>query len=101
MDTDELTEMAYETLRIAAGIADILKCELGAMSAKFHNEDEYLRRVLKFIVSIETHPEEYLDFRLLLDDTDISLFKRSVTSLKKHAEDTLRTPLEKRGGTAC
>jgi hypothetical protein len=47
MDTDELTEMAYECLRIAESTCHTLNLVFGAMSDHFNNEDEYLKGILK------------------------------------------------------
>jgi hypothetical protein len=42
MDTDDLTEMAYDTLRIAEDINHLITIHLGVMSKNYSNEDEYL-----------------------------------------------------------
>jgi hypothetical protein len=42
VDTDELTEMAWEAIVRAACVSDTLKAELGAMARQFQSEDEWL-----------------------------------------------------------
>jgi hypothetical protein len=47
MDTDDLTRMAHESLRLAHGAADVLKTELGAACSGCRTEDEWLGYVLR------------------------------------------------------
>jgi hypothetical protein len=61
MDTDDLTKEVYEILLLAAGINDFLKAELGYLSRKYANEDEYLQGMLDFILAIKADPEDYRD----------------------------------------
>ncbi len=97
MDTGDLTDMAYDVLIIANGITDCLKTELGVLSAKYKNEDEYLNGILKFINRIKEAPEHYFDFWVLWDELDISFFKSSLEKLTKYVMMTLETPMEQRG----
>ena len=48
MDTDDLSEMAWEIIARAAQVSDTLKAELGTRSGKYNSEDDWLRGVLKF-----------------------------------------------------
>ena len=49
MDTDDLTEMAYESIIIANEITDFLKCDLGVRSKDYKDENAYLNGILKFV----------------------------------------------------
>ena len=62
MDTDELSEMAYQTLVLASQASDYLKAEIGTLSRKFENEDDYLNGVLRFVRIIKADPGGYLDY---------------------------------------
>jgi hypothetical protein len=42
VDTDELTEMAWDVIVRVACVSDTLKAELGAMARQFQSEDEWL-----------------------------------------------------------
>lgn len=53
MDTDELTQMAYECFRIAESTWHYLTIEFGAMSNNFNNEDDYLKGILKRVKNIK------------------------------------------------
>ena len=57
MDTDDLTEMAYQTILFASRISDYLKADIGVRSHDYTNEDDYLNGVLKFIREIKNDPE--------------------------------------------
>ena len=74
MDTDDLTEMAYQTIILADAATDVLKCELGILSGKCQTEDEYLVRVQEYLAALSKEPEEFLDYWGLLDKTDVQSF---------------------------
>mgnify|MGYP001026893355 CR=1 FL=1 len=65
MDTDDLSEEAYEVLTIAHGINEFLWAEMGALSGKYKGEEEYLNGWLKFIKKIRKDPEGFQDLWLL------------------------------------
>ena len=97
MDTDELSEMAYQTLVLASQASDYLKAEIGALSRKFENEDDYLNGVLRFVRIIKADPGGYLDAWNLLEKSDISFFKKAVSKLEEHISQVMATPIEMRG----
>jgi len=97
MDTDDLSSMAYDCIRYADDVSDILKSELGAACSSFKTEDEYLSGILKHVRGIEKDSEEYLDWWNLLDQVDIKVFKRKIRALREHIEKTINTPLKNRG----
>jgi len=43
MDTDDLTQMAYESIIIADEITDFLKCDLCVRSKDYNDENAYLK----------------------------------------------------------
>lgn len=99
MDTGDLTDMAYYSLIIADEITDYLKADLGVLSSKYKNEDEYLNGMLKFINKIKESPEDYIDYWGLWGEIDISYFKFFLEKLTKHIIVTLETPIRQRGKT--
>jgi hypothetical protein len=100
MDTDDLTEMAYQTIILADEATDVLKCELGILSGKYQTEDEYLARVLEYVAALSKEPEEFLDYWGLLDETHLPAFVGKLDKLRRHVEATLHTPYPKRGKPA-
>ncbi len=97
MDTDDLTPMAYESIVIAYGITDYLKCDLGVRSKNYKNEDAYLKGILKFVRKIKRDPEDYLDYWNLWDELDMTAFIKGLKGLEKHILKTIETPFDQRG----
>ena len=97
MDTDDLTEMAYESIIIANEITDFLKCDLGVRSKDYKDENAYLNGILKFVQKIGNDPKAYLDFWNLLEELDLDFFMKGIEYLEKHILKTLKTPIDKRG----
>ncbi|RPJ03870.1 MAG: hypothetical protein EHM36_11640 [Deltaproteobacteria bacterium] len=97
MDTDYLTQMAYQCIIYADDATDVLKSELGAACSNYRTEDEYLNGILQHVKRIEKRPQDYLDERNLLDETDIKVFKQKIKTLREHIDKTLATPIGKRG----
>ena len=99
MDTDYLTEMAYQCIVIANYACDMLKAELGAMCSDYKSEDEYLAAVLKYVKRIERKPHEYLDDNNYLDEIDVKTFKMKLKILREHTVKTMAIPIKNRGKT--
>lgn len=97
MDTDDLTEMAYETVAQAYGVCDVLRAEIGACAASFKREEEYLRGTLEFLDEILEDPEEYLESWYLLGETNAQSFVRGICVGRSHVSVALNTPAEPRG----
>lgn len=100
MDTDDLTEMAYQTIVRAYRVSDILSTEIGASAANYTVEDEFLRGTLAFLDEILEDPEAYLDSWNLIGDINPLSFAEGVRLLRHHVLNTLDTPKERRGKPA-
>lgn len=100
MDTDYLTEMAYNCIRLANEASDVLKSELGAMCSRFETEDVYLKGILRYVKRIERDPEGYLDCWNLLDDIDLDIFAQRVKILREYIDTAIATPIKDRGKPA-
>ena len=61
MDTDYLTSIAYDCIRLANKATDVLKSEIGAACNQYRDENEYLTGTLAYVKEIEEDPEVYLD----------------------------------------
>ncbi len=97
MDTDYLTPMAYDCIRLADDATDVLKSEIGAACSDYRSEDAYLQGIRAVVMEIEEDPEDYLDWWDLIEDTDITEFKKRLRILREHIEKTIKTPIEERG----
>lgn len=98
MDTDDLTEMAYQMIPIAGDISDYLRCDIGARCHAYRSENDYLSGTLLFLNKIVQYPENYLE-SWNLDDIDPQHFKAVVRGLVKHVSKTIATPIAERGPT--
>ena len=99
VDTDDLTEMAYQMIPIAGDISDYLRCDIGARCHAYRNENDYLSGTLVFLKKIVQYPKNYLE-SWNLDDIDPQHFKAAVLRLVKHVSKTIATPIANRGATA-
>ena len=97
MDTDDLTQMAYESIIIANEITEFLKCDLGVRSRDYKDENAYLNGILKFIRKIMNDPESYLDYWNLWEELDLSTFEQGIEYLQKHILKTIEMPIQQRG----
>ena len=99
MDTDDLTEMAYESIDLAGEASVCLRAELGAACSRYRNEDDYLRGILAHVRKIEMAPQDYIDEWNLPEDEELE-FTLKVRALRAHIEKTLAVPLAERGKPA-
>ncbi len=97
MDTDYLTPMAYETISLAGEVLDVLRSEIGASAKDTRTEDDFLRGVRRHLRAILRSASSYLDEWNYLDEVDVREFRSGVKKVLAHVEQTLNTPLERRG----
>jgi hypothetical protein len=100
MDTDELTKMAYECLRIAESTCYTLTIEFGAMSNNFKSENDYLKGILKRAKNIKRRPLEFIEYWGLEKELSRKSLISCLKNLENHIEKTLETPIQDRGLTA-
>jgi hypothetical protein len=98
MDTDDLTEMAYQTIAIAYDVSENLRAEIGASASGCSTEDDFLRATLALLDEVLEDPEAYLDSWNTLDGADVSKFSKGVHELRCHVVRALGAPIGKRGG---
>jgi len=96
MDTDDLTEMAYETIRRADDVLDVLRSEIGASASGKETEDDFLRGVAAHLRRILKSPKSYLNYWNYLEEVDVKTFRKDVAELLDHVENVLATPYTKR-----
>jgi hypothetical protein len=99
MDTDDLTEMAWDVIVRAALVSDTLKAELGALARQFKSEDEWLRGVQAHLEEIIEDPDEYADYWDLEKEegVTVSMIEDCATELSRRVNEILAVPLNKRG----
>lgn len=95
MDTDYLTEDAYETIRLAREASSLLGAQLAISGSKAKSEDEFLRSMLRLVEEFAEDPEK------TSDNIDEELSAKQVvvlcTRLRSHILQTLAKPTNERG----
>ncbi len=94
MDTDDLSEMAYESIGLAGEASGCLRAEIGAACSRYRIEDDFLRGILAHVRKIERAPQNYIEEWDLAEDDE---FAPKVRALREHIEKTLAVPLVERG----
>jgi hypothetical protein len=97
VDTDDLTEMAYQTIALANVASDCLKTDIGVLSHKYETEDDYLKGILGFVQIIKDSPEDYLESWNILETSDIKSFSGTLKILENYIKQVLTTPIDQRG----
>lgn len=92
MDTDDLSEEAYEILSVAHDINEFLWVVLGAMSSEYEDEEKYLKGMVKFIQSIKKDPEGFQDMWLLEEPIN----PRYLLQLEEQIKRVQRIPCQQR-----
>ena len=99
MDTDDFSDESYAIIVQAARVSDTLKAELGAMSSRYSNEEDWLHGAVKHLRGIQAHPHDYVDLWSLdeFEGVTPSKIRELATRLLNQIPEILATPLEKRG----
>lgn len=61
MDTNDLSDMACKTLRLAESINHAITVDMGVMAGRHNAEDAFPKEALSFVHAITRNPVEYLD----------------------------------------
>ena len=101
MDTDYLTEKAYEVLIVESGaVLDYLRSEIGASAREYPDENAYLRGTLELLAEIAEDPIDYLESWSLEEEIDCDKFHKGILGLQAKVEKVINMPLEDRGKPA-
>ena len=99
MDTNNLTEKAYEILTVAEGIDHTVTVNLGAICSRLSNENEFLQVALEYVQDIIGKPVEFLENWGLKEDVEYGDFTQGIINLKNQIESIIKISLEDRGLT--
>jgi hypothetical protein len=99
MDTDDLSDMAWDIIVRAAQVSDTLKADLGARSGRYENEDDWLCGVQKFLQRIVEEPGEYVDYWNLEEEEGVAaaMIGEIALELSRRAKETMAKPPTQRG----
>ena len=95
MDTDDLSEKAWEIIARAAIVSDTLKTELGARCYRYENEGDWLRGVRKFLHQIVEEPKKYVDYWDLEHEEGVTatMIKNIAAELTCQVQEILAKPM--------
>ena len=97
MNINDLSPMAYDTIRQSCNLLEALRNQLRVLTLKFASEDDFLKGADKYLERIHEKPEEYLDKLNHFDEVDVNEFKAGLKRIRSTIKRTLKTPMEKRG----
>jgi hypothetical protein len=99
MDTDDLTEMAWDVIVRAARVSNTLKAELGAMASQFQSEDEWLQGVRAHPEEIAADPADYVESWDLENEERVTATMMGIgaADLYSRVDIILARPRNKRG----
>jgi hypothetical protein len=97
VDTDDLTEEAYDILvKGAYEVSEYLGAEIGVMSNEYDSEPEYIDGVAKYVRKIIKDANGYLDGWNLLDEVDPKIFSKQLRALLEKITEMQNIPYDKR-----
>ena len=99
MDTNDLTEKAYEILNKAEEIDHVVTINLGAICSRLSNEDEFLQVALEYVQGIVDNPKGYIENWGLDENLDYEDFAQSNINLRNLIESIMQISLKDRGRT--
>ena len=99
MDTNDLTEQAYEFLSIAEEIDHIVTVNLGAICSRLSNEGEFLQVAQEYMQGIIGNPKEFIENWGLDENLEIENFTQTIINLRNHIERVLQISIKDRGRT--
>ena len=89
MDTNDLSDQAYELIWQAAKIDDTLKSILGSTCSECENEDEYLKTVMEIIEEIEEETKDYLEEWGLEEMITVVQYRKHLKKLKLQVKEVI------------
>ncbi|MGK2856874.1 MAG: hypothetical protein ACSLFQ_06690 [Thermoanaerobaculia bacterium] len=96
MDTDSLTEDAYQAIRLAREASPYFGAKLAISGAKAQTEYEFLRCMLQLVEEFAENPDETSES--LGDDLSPAQVAVLCIRLRSHILHTLGKPINERGG---
>lgn len=92
MDTNDLSDQAYELIWQAAKIDDTLKSILGSTCSECENEDEYLKTVMEIIEEIEEETNDYLEEWGLEEMFTVGQYRNYLKKMKLQVKEVIEMP---------
>ena len=97
MDTNDLTEKAFESLLIAEEIDHMVTVSLGVMCTRLSSEDDFLREAFGYVKALSENPRDFLENWGLADYLDSWVFSHKMKKLSDYIREVMAIPIENRG----
>ncbi len=98
MDTDDLTEKAYQALIIESGkISEFIQVEIGAAASRYQDENTYIGSIYAFVSHFAEEPEYFLERWNLFGEVDPEELGQRFAALAERILQVIKTPIEERG----
>lgn len=99
MDTNDLTEKAFESLLIAEETDHMVTVSLGVMFSRLSSEDDFLREAYGYVKALSENPGDFMANWGLADYLDSRVFSHKMKKLSDHIREVMAIPIENRGMT--
>ena len=99
MDTNDLTEKAFESLLIAEEIDHMVTVSLGVMCTRLSSEDDFLREAFGYVKALSGNPRNFLENWGLADYLNSQVFSFKMKNLSNYIQEVIAIPIEDRGVT--
>ena len=99
MDTNDLTEKAYEILIIAESVNHLITVFIGASASRYSDENEFLYGILKLLSQIKEDPENFIDDWGIAEEIDWQTLNAGLIRIEEYTQEVINTPIENRGVT--
>lgn len=99
MDTNDLTEKAFDSLLIAEEIDHMVTVSLGVMCTRLSSEDDFLQEAFGYVKALSENPRDFLAYWGLADYLDSWVFSHKMKKLSDYIREVMAIPIENRGMT--
>ena len=99
MDTNDLTEKAFENLLIAEEIDHMVTVSLGVMCTRLSSEDDFLQEAFGYVKALSENPRDFMENWGLADYLDSWVFSHKMKKLSDYIREVMAIPIENRGMT--
>jgi hypothetical protein len=99
MDTNDLTQKAYEILIQAENINHLITVHIGVICNRNETENAFLEDVLIFLKHKIDKPINFIEDWGIDDEIDVETLRIGLSKLISYVEKTIKTPMNYRGPT--
>jgi len=99
MDTNDVTEKAYEILILAKDRNHLITVQIGVICTHNETENDFLKEALNFLQSKIDKSDSFIEDWGIDDEIDAEALRIGLLNFKSYVEETINTPMNYRGRT--